>query len=205
MPQIFHTDGVVYRLMTRLYQILLLNLLLVISCLPIITIGAGVTAAYGTAFRMQQHNEGSILKTFICKLKEEWKKSTMVWGSLMGLILLSWMGYPVIRALLFSSQISFYAGMLLLTISSLVLLYIFPLLARFENRLSLAVLNALLLSIRHIPYSIIIFLVCVGGGLVFPFYLPQLFILWLFLGGGAVIYGSSLIFSKVFKTYDTIE
>ncbi|MGL4694397.1 DUF624 domain-containing protein [Enterococcus larvae] len=205
MPQLFSTEGLVYRYMMRLYQIMLLNLMFIISCLPIVTIGAAITAAYGTAFRMQQHSEGNILHTFIQKFKEEWKKSTIVWLSLLGLLIFTWLGYPVIRTLLFSSQISFYAGMLLLTIGLLMLLYLFPLLARFDNKLSIAAVNALLLSIRHIPYSILIFLLCVGGGFVFPFYLPKLFILWLFLGGGAVIYGSSLIFSKVFQVYDTIE
>lgn len=169
MPQLFSTEGLVYRYMMRLYQIMLLNLMFIISCLPIVTIGAAITAAYGTAFRMQQHSEGNILHTFIQKFKEEWKKSTIVWLSLLGLLIFTWLGYPVIRTLLFSSQISFYAGMLLLTIGLLMLLYLFPLLARFDNKLSIAAVNALLLSIRHIPYSILIFLLCVGGGFVFLF------------------------------------
>ncbi|MBL1224085.1 YesL family protein [Enterococcus sp. BWR-S5] len=205
MSQLFSTEGLVYRYMMRLYQIMLLNLLLIISSLPIVTIGAAITAAYGTAFKMQQHTEGNLFHTFIQKFKEEWKKSTVVWLSILGLIILAWIGYPVIRALLFSSQISFYGGMLLVTIGSLMTLYLFPLFARFENKLSATILNALLLAIRHIPYSILVFLLCVGGGLVFPFYFPKLFLLWLFLGGGTVIYGSSLVFSKVFQVYDTIE
>lgn len=205
MSQLFSTEGLVYRYMMRLYQIMLLNLLLIISCLPVITIGAAITAAYGTAFRMQQHAEGNLFYTFIHKFKEEWKKSTAVWLGLLGLIVLAWISYPVIRELLFSSQISFYGGMLLVTIGSLTTLYLFPLLARFDNKLSATMINALLLAIRHIPYSILIFLLCVGGGFVFPFYFPKLFLLWLFLGGGAVIYGSSLVFSKVFQGYDTIE
>lgn len=205
MSQLFSTDGIVYRFMTRLYQVAVLNLLVVLTCLPIITIGASITAAYGTAFRIQQHNEGNLVHTFVEKFKEEWKKSTIVWLSVLGLIILTWIGYPTIRLLLFSSQISFYAGMLLLTLFLLMLLYIFPLLARFDNRLTATVLNASMLSIKHIPYSIMIFLLCVGGGVVFPFYLPKLFILWLFAGGGTVIYISSLIFSKIFRWYDGIE
>lgn len=204
MSQLFSTEGLVYRYMMRLYQLMLLNLLLILSCLPIVTIGAAITAAYGTAFRMQQHTEGNILHTFFYKFKEEWKRSSIVWLSVLGLLILTWFGYPMIRTLLFSSQISFYGGMLLLTISLLMLLYLFPLLARFENKLSAAVVHALVLSIKHIPYSIIVFLLSVGG-IVFPLYLPKLFILWLFIGGGAVVYGSSLNFSKVFKGYDTIE
>jgi uncharacterized membrane protein YesL len=113
----------------------------------------------------------------------------------------SWLA--LIRELLFSSQISFYGGMLLVTISSLTVLYLFLLLARFNNKLSATMVNALLLAVRYIPYSILIFLLYIG--IVFPLYLPQLFLLWLFLGGGAVIYGSSLVFSKIFQGYDTIE
>ena len=69
MTNLFQPDGKLYNLLDRLYQLLVLNFLVILTCLPLVTIGAALTAAYGTAYRIAQHKE------FLCdavKQMQEW-------------------------------------------------------------------------------------------------------------------------------------
>ena len=84
-------------------------------------------------------------------------------------------------------------------------LYLFPLIARFDNSLSGTVVNAMILSFKHLPQSIIVFLITIGGVVIVPIYLPKLLFVWLFTGIGTVIFINANILMNVFKKYDITE
>ena len=52
IKQIFSTDGKLYALLSTMVQILELNVLMVLFSLPLVTIGASISAAYSVCRRM---------------------------------------------------------------------------------------------------------------------------------------------------------
>lgn len=201
MTKLFSTEGGIYRLMQRLYSMLILTILFLLSCLPVVTIGAAITAAYGTAYKLIDHEEEVLYQTYFRSFKQSFASATILWLGLLAAIFFALFNMGWIRTFVLSNTIAYYGAMLLLTFFLLMLLYLFPLIARFENTLPATMVNALILSLKHLPYSIIVFLIVGLGTFVLPLFLPQLFFLWLFIGAGSIIYVTALIFNKIFRLY----
>lgn len=204
MTGIFSTEGGIYHFMTRLYQIMLLNILFILSCLPIVTIGAAVSSSYGTAFKMLEYKEKAIYKEFFMRFKRDFIPATVIWLGVLVTAVSCYALGPVLQTVIAGNKLIYFLVMLLLTIAALTVLYSFPLIARFENTIGSTMINALVLSLRHLAQSILIFLVT-ALLLVLPILVPKLFFGWLFLGWGLIFYVTARIFHSVFKKYEHKE
>lgn len=205
MTKLFSTEGKIYSGMERIYQILLLNIIFVISCLPIITIGVATASAYGTAYKMITHSEGVLYKEYFRQLKVNAKPATKMWMLMLMTIGVGFLFFPYIQVFMIGNKIAYYLLMLLLTFLILMSLYVFPLIARFDNTMFGTIINAMILSLKHLPQSIIVFFITVGGIVIVPIFLPKLLFAWLFTGIGTVIYINSNVLIKVFNKYDITE
>ena len=63
-------DGKFVKVLNRIADLVGLNLLAILFCIPIITIGASITAVYGCIFRIQEKREGYLTKDFWKLFKE---------------------------------------------------------------------------------------------------------------------------------------
>ena len=79
MGNLFRYDNKFFEVLGKITNIVILNLLCIVACLPIITIGASVTATYSVAMQMAKDKEPYIVKEFIKRFKENIKTSTIVW------------------------------------------------------------------------------------------------------------------------------
>ena len=70
MDNLFEYDNKFFEVLGKITDIIILNLLCIISCLPIITIGASVTATYFVALQMVRNEETYIIREFIKRFKE---------------------------------------------------------------------------------------------------------------------------------------
>ena len=57
-------DGKFVKVLNRIADLVGLNLLAILFCIPIVTIGASITAVYGCIFRIQEKKEGYLIKDF---------------------------------------------------------------------------------------------------------------------------------------------
>ena len=112
---------------------------------------------------------------------------------------------PFIQPLLIGNKIAYYLVMLFVTLLVLMGLYLFPLIARFENNLTGTLVNACILSLKHLPSSILLFFITIGGGIMLPLYLPSLLFAWLFLGIGTIIFIKAKLLLGVFHSYENLE
>ncbi|WEG11100.1 DUF624 domain-containing protein [Pullulanibacillus sp. KACC 23026] len=74
----FKVDGKLYRIGTWIYHFALLNLLFLLSCIPIITIFPAMAAAFGVSRQWIKKKEPQIITTYIQLLKENFKQSMIV-------------------------------------------------------------------------------------------------------------------------------
>lgn len=83
MNSLFHYDGYLNRILTKLMYIAALNLLFIICSIPVITVGASCTAMYTVLFRFVRNDEPDILKTFFKAFRENLKKASCIWAAML--------------------------------------------------------------------------------------------------------------------------
>ena len=72
-------DGKFVKVLNRIADLVGLNLLAILFCIPIITIGASITAVYGCIFRIQEKKEGYLIKDFWKLFKASFRSSTIIY------------------------------------------------------------------------------------------------------------------------------
>lgn len=159
MSNIFSPNSKLYSILTWLADLLVLNLLLLLTSIPLVTIGASLTALYTVVFRIGTQEEGSVVRAYFSAFKSNFKNSTVIWLILVAVFVICGVDLLVAtnsEGLLHSIQFVFWVAILL---GMMAMCYAFPLTSRFENKPLLTLKNALLLSIAYFPRSLIMLLV----------------------------------------------
>ena len=64
MSSFFNMDSPIMRFLSRLCDLMILNILCLICCIPIVTIGASITALYSVTLKMVKGEDSYIAKGF---------------------------------------------------------------------------------------------------------------------------------------------
>lgn len=142
--------------------------------------------------------DGYIAKRFFKSFKENFKQSTLIWLIMLGagLILATDMYisvYMKLKPLMLIFTV-------LLGLYLFILIYVFPLQAKFENKISVTIRNAFLLSIRYFPWTLL--LVFVHLLIAYLWYLSPFFTIAMILcGSSAYAYPAAFLFNKLFKPF----
>lgn len=206
MTNIFRIDSPFMRIMTKLFDMISLNLVFLLCCLPVITIGASCTALHTVVLKTAAGEEPYAVKSFFEAFRKNFKQSTVSW------IIMLIAGILLYVDSLMATQMGT-GGLfmkLLLGIASvlyfLVALYIFPIQARYDNTIHANLKNALLLAVRHFPKTILLaFTVIVPTGLLLygSIEVFVLMIVFSLLVGASVIAGiQDRIIWKIFRNYE---
>ena len=78
MNRIFNMDNKFFVFMGRVADLIILNLVCLVCCIPIITIGASLTALYYVTLKMVRNEESYIIKSFFKSFRENFKQSTII-------------------------------------------------------------------------------------------------------------------------------
>ena len=153
MKALFDIDGPALRLVTKIAYSVYLNILWFICCLPVFTVGASTTALFYVTLKVAKDEEGSLTRSFFCSFRKNFRQATIIWLILLGLgILLAVDGY-VFYHMRFDSVIwALGAAVFVVALAAyaIVLIYIFPLLARFDNTIRSMFKNALMIGMRFL-------------------------------------------------------
>lgn len=160
---LFSMNNIVGRFMNWIANLIILNFLWLICSLPIVTIGASTTALYYSTMKWLRRDEGYIYKNFFKSFKENFKQSTIIWIILLiiGVVL----GMDLRIGIFFNNEnagdiigkLMIISSIVLLIPYSFVLLYIFPVQAKFENTVINNCKNALLMAVAHLHYSLLLY------------------------------------------------
>ena len=200
------TDNVVMRALGKIGDMICLNVMWLICCIPIITIGASTTALYTVMLRMVKNEEGYIFRGFLKAFKSNFKQSTLIWLILL-LLGIVWTvdfrvaGFMPGMAGIILSAIFLALGFILLS----VMIYIFPLTARYENGIKATFKNALILTVAKLHYTLLMVAIVVAAvfaslwsAFTLLFSLP----LWLIIGGALIAWVNSYILRRVFVVFE---
>ena len=190
-------DGKFVKVLNRIADLVGLNLLAILFCIPIITIGASITAVYGCIFRIQEKREGYLTKDFWKLFKECFRSSTIIYLVGVAVVAMLYLDYQIFGtdSRLDILQVLVVAGGIVV---AEIFTYAFPMESYFENSLKATVKNALLLGISNIPYTLLML-----GINVFPFFLvariPVTFGIWFLIGISGVAWINSFFLKKIFS------
>ncbi len=199
-------DSPFMRFLSVLADLMILNFLTIVCCIPVITAGASFTAMHYVLTKMVRNEEGYIARSFFHAFKQNLGQSIFIWIGMIGvtaalvmdwLILKSTPGQfsEVLVVLLYAAAIVVY----------LIMLYVFPVLSRYHNTIRGTLKTAFSMAVFGI-----FTLRTIANGLLF---LVPFAVLW--IGGWNSIpilavfcftlpgYLRAALYSGLFKKYET--
>lgn len=205
MGKIFDLDSPIMRFLSKMADLMILNFVALICCIPIVTIGASMTALHYVLLKMVRNEEGYIIKSFFKSFKQNFKQATIIWLAILVFIIIF-----VIDLFVFNySGITFpkvFRVILLVLVffASMMICYVFPLLSRFENTILQTVKNALLMSILSFPKTLLMLIVYALP--VVAWYFTPMAMPFIFLFGISVpAYAAAMLYSGTFKKFEPEE
>lgn len=192
--------------MARLFDLILLNVVFLVCCLPVVTIGASCTALHTLCLKYADGDEPPVLGTFFTAFRKNFAQATLSW-----LMLFAAGAFVYLDTGLAARTGAGGVPMqVLLAAASLVLLgmglYLFPIQARYRNTIRANCRNALLLAIRHFPRTVLLALTVLVPMAVLLYGPAQVFLLLgilMLLMGGSVIAGiQARILLPIFRQHE---
>lgn len=177
MRSFFNMDGPVFVFLSKAADLMILNILFILCCIPVITIGASFTAMSYVTLKMKEGAEGYIWKSFLHAFKQNFRQATVIWlillliGAVLGVDL-----WILIQNHQGPMQIMLYvviAGCVLWLVE---VMYVFPVLARFYNTIPETIKNGMLLAFANAPKTIL--MLVITGGVVFITLWNTMTIVW---------------------------
>lgn len=163
MGRMFSPDGKLFAIVDRAADFAILSLLWLVCCIPIVTIGAATTALYTLALRMQRREDYALFRDFFRAFRQNFKQAAALTGILLAALLLL---AADARLLTLGMVPGGRAGLCLIcALAALVVMtgsYVFALLAFFDDPVLAHLRNAVLMSLRYFPRTVLVLLTSFG-------------------------------------------
>lgn len=189
---IFNFDSPFMLRASRVASLCILNILWIVCCLPIVTIGPATVAMNYVIFQYHNQLSDEVVRPFFRAFRRDF------WQSML-------LGIPVsiVCALLFFNGLYIYGNypdqfhplwipfVLMLLIAGAVITFGFPLLARYSLTLRQVVNNSLIFFVQNLPGSLVMMLVHflpVVVWILVPGFFPNFAFGWVLIGGALVAY-----------------
>ncbi len=193
--RLFDRAAPLWRAAETIGDIITVNIMLLLTAVPVVTLGAGLTAAYDTAHRLQSRaSEEGAARLFWRSFRANFGKATVIWlvvGTMGVGLLASWM-------LFLAPEL-----VVLKMLATIVYLLVFPcvwaLQARFENTALRTLRNAALVAVARLPFTLGVLAVqtaVVAVVVATWIYLPQLVALLLLLGYPLAIFAATPLLDR---------
>lgn len=152
MKGIFRFDSPMMQFFSCVADLMLLNAVTLLCMVPLITIGSALTAMHSVLLAMVRDQEISIVQSYWRAFQKNFKQSTILWLILAAVGGGLWLDIRIFRTVpgLFSAILRVVLGAISI-FWCMIFLYIFPLQAKFENRMRETLKNAFLISIAAFP------------------------------------------------------
>ena len=202
----FVIDSPVMRFLGRIGDIIILNLIFVVTALPVVTVGMALSALYTVAMKLARGEDPSVLREYIRAFWRNRKPATICWLIMAAAGALIFLDFRLAGA--FGGTLYTVVRLLLAMIFGvwmLTFLYLFPYIARFGNTVFHSVKNALFLSAAHLPSTVMMLVISIGLAVI-TLFTSRTFVIgtiwWFFAGFAAAAYTQSFLFCRIFSKYE---
>lgn len=194
----FSVESPLYKFMQSLWDILKLNFMWIIFCIPIVTIGGSTIAAFSVLLRMSEDQEGNVIKDFWKAFRENWKQ-----GILIGLLPPICFEAVFLDFQLYNAVENGGLGILIVGCFSayifiFCLIYVFPLLARYDNTVINSIKNSFRIGMKFFGRTFLL-LVIIAVEVLIIFWNPTTMFIGLLIGPACIMYTISGVAMHIFR------
>ena len=155
---------------------------------------------------MVRNEEAYIFRSFFKSFRQNFKQATIIHLIMLVAAALLFLDTNIVKAMgePASSIMSVIFAVFTL-LYAMILLYLYPILSKFYNSVKNTFRNAVLMSIRHLPYTILMLIICILPILIF--FVPSLqiqmtlILLFIMFGFAVIAYCNSFFLVKIFDKY----
>lgn len=142
--------------LNKLADLMWLNILTMLCCIPVITVGPSLTAMHYMALKIVRNEEGYITRGFFKSFRENFKQGVAIWLIQLFVILMLVGDFMIIA---YSGlEFSQFLQVVLLAIAIMVYfisMFLYPVLAKFENTVLHTIRNALFVGVLQFPKTVL--------------------------------------------------
>ena len=194
----------------RFGDLFFLNIFFFVTSIPIITLGASLTALYTVTNKMIKNEEGPIKDTYMKAFKDNFKQATAIW--IFDLLAIAFLGGQYALYLNYTESAVGKILFIIMGFEFVVMAFAmplqFPLLARYDNTVSRTILNSLILALTNLSVWFRIFFIWM-----FPIALyslkPNFFFyswfLWAMILYAVLAYACSMFLVKFYEKMESAE
>lgn len=196
-----------YRFFSRIADLMLLNILFLVCCLPIVTIGTSISALYSVSLKLIRKEDSYITKDFFHAFRQNLKQGIIIHLILSVATIVIVTDLFVVWGIMEHANVYkgvFFVMAVLALFFFMATAYIYPMLAQFKNSIKGYFQNAAILSIKHFPYTILFLLLAIlpfAVALLIPGAWAWEILIFLLLGFSGMVYINSLFFSRILQGY----
>lgn len=198
----FSLSSPVWEYLNTVVPFIGLNIIFILCCLPVITIGPAIAALCQVMLCESKGEHGYLIRSFFQYFKEMFVQAVLTFFLFAGLFFVLLYSLVFWHSLSGAAASAAFAFTLVLTFYIFSgFLFVFPLMARFKNGIFATIHNAFLLSMAHLKMTallLLIFAVPVCAAFLFP---KPVEIFMIVIGFSFLSYSSAFIFNRVFKAY----
>lgn len=198
----FDPDSSFMQMLNTVTDLIVLNFVAFICCIPIFTIGASMTALHYSVLKIVRSEDGYVVKGFFKSFKQNFRQATIIWLIFLLAFILVFGDLFILNnsTIAYASELKIVvmaAGVLVL----LAFVYVFPLLAKFDNTVFRTIKNAFGMSIIRFPRTLIIIAVnCVP--LLLVYFQAKLAPLILLFGISVPALVTACLYSRTFEKFE---
>lgn len=209
MRDFFNIDNSFFRFLSRMADLMILNILFILCSLPVFTIGASLCALFYVLLKMRENEEGYIARSFLKAFRENFKKGTAIWLIMLFLGLIFRQDIGILR-----QKTGILAGVLRVIIYLLVILwgstsvYVFPLQARFENTIKNTMRNALFMAAANVKQTVAMLVMVTAPVILTVKSITTMWysiLFWLMIGFAAIAWFQTHYLRTIFRPYVSEE
>lgn len=199
-------DSPLMRFLTKIADLMVLNILFCVTSIPLITIGASWTALYSVTLKMVRDEEGSVSRSYFRSFRQNFRQATLLWLGVLVVLALLVLDIRVLNGMAGGTA----PGLLRVGVEILALLgimvlqYLFPSLARFEASLADTLKNACMMALAHLPKTALMTAAAVGAvwiTLINNTTIAVGLMVWPLIGFALMAFGNTGILRKIFDNY----
>ncbi len=201
----YQEQHIIIRILTHIFDFILLNILWLLTSIPIVTLGTATAALYSVMMSVVEKKEGYIIKDYWKAFCRNFKQSTVVWILLLFLGACLWFDLTLIGVVpgLFRQIGTVVLGAVLI-FYFMECIFVFPLIAKFENSTGNMIKNALLIPVSRLPYALMI-LFMTGAAIIVTFLNQRTImigaVIWSAIGVSVLSYANSLLLVKMLAPF----
>lgn len=153
MRDLLNPDNRVMNLISKVIGCAYLNILWFLCCIPVFTVGASTTALFTVTLKMSKNEEGNIGQQFFRAFRDNFKQGVKTWMIMFVVSLALLLDGYVFYHMRYANALWAIGTAIFLVATAawlIICMYIFPLMARFDNTISAMFRNSFLIGMRFL-------------------------------------------------------